>query len=47
MADILISSIDESVIDNANIDNERAVVSEIIICMQAIDDVASTIEKHY
>lgn len=46
MADILISSIDESVIDNANIDNERAVVSEIIICMQAIDDVASTIEKN-
>ena len=46
MADVLNSSIDESVIDNVNTDNEKAVVSEIIICMQAIDDVASTIERN-
>jgi len=46
MADVLNSSIDESAIDNVNADNEKAVVSEIIICMQAIDDVSSTIERN-
>ena len=46
MADVLNSSIDESVIDNVNTENEKAVVSEIIICMQAIDDVDSTIERN-
>lgn len=46
MADVLNSSIGESVIDNVNIDNQNSIVSEIIICMQAIDDVAFNIEKN-